>query len=427
MQSGTIFSDLRVGADVAGAKSLRANERLGYRGVQVIGAGFIVSRNEARALGLGIVPGLDAHICEYCNGRDLTATPHDVLVIDLFGLSEARVRSSFPAVYQHVLDKVKPERDQNNRESYKKSWWIHGEPRRDLRPALAGVPRYIATVETAKHRIFSYVDVKVLPDNKLIVLSLSDAWHFAVISSKCHWVWAMANAAKIGVYDGDAVYPKTKCFDPFPFAHPSDPLKARLRQLAEDLDAHQKAQQAQHPKLTLTAMYNVLEKLRARERIEGKDKEIYDQGLIRILGDLHDQIDIAVAEAYGWPINLTDDEILHRLVALNHERAAEEARGLIRWLRPDYQNPAGHAAAVQAQQSELDVGPTDTATKTPWPKALPEQIAAVRSVLQEMGDATPDQIAKRVSRAQGRSVQPLLESLAALGQAQSVEGGRFAA
>ncbi|MFN4130776.1 MAG: RNA-binding protein, partial [Paracoccaceae bacterium] len=77
----------------------------------------------------------------------------------------------------------------------------------------------------------------------------------------------------------------------------------------------------------MTAMYNVLEKLRAKERIEGRDKETYDQGLIGILRDLHDQIDTAVAEAYGWPATLTDDEILHRLVDLNRERAAEEARG----------------------------------------------------------------------------------------------------
>ena len=120
-QRGSIFADLRVGADVAGAAALKANERLGYRGVQIIGAGFIVTRDEARALGLGTVQGLEAHIREYRNGRDLTATPRDVLVIDLFGLTEAEARSRFPAVYQHVLDKVKPERDQNNREGNKRN------------------------------------------------------------------------------------------------------------------------------------------------------------------------------------------------------------------------------------------------------------------------------------------------------------------
>lgn len=64
------------------------------------------------------------------------------------------------------------------------------------------------------------------------------------------------------------------------------------------LDAHRKAQQAAHPRLTLTAIYNVLEKLRAGERIEGRDRETYDAGLIGILRDIHDRIDAAVAEAY---------------------------------------------------------------------------------------------------------------------------------
>jgi hypothetical protein len=81
----------------------------------------------------------------------------------------------------------------------------------------------------------------------------------------------------------DPVYAKSKCFDPFPFPDPTEAQKTRLRSLGEQLDAHRKAQQATHPKLTLTQMYNVLEKLRAGERIEGKDKEIYDQGLVGIL------------------------------------------------------------------------------------------------------------------------------------------------
>ena len=134
------------------------------------------------------------------------------------------------------------------------------------------------------------------------------------MSSRFHEVWALAAG---GTLEDRPRYNHSLCFDPFPFPDPTEALKTRLRSLGEQLDAHRKAQQAAHPKLTLTQMYNVLEKLRAGERIEGKDKEIYDQGLVGILRDLHDQIDAAVAEAYGWPANLSDDEILHRLVDLN--------------------------------------------------------------------------------------------------------------
>ena len=190
-QIGKIHANLRIGADVAGAKALRANEQISSPGVKLHGAGFIVTPAEARALGFGTVPGLEAHIRAYRNGRDLTATPRGVMVIDLFGLSEGEVRTRFPTVYQHVLDKVKPERDQNNRDSYKRNWWVHGEPRRDLRPALEGLPRYIATVETAKHRFFQFLDAATLPDNMLIAIGLDDATALAVLSSRFHVVWAL--------------------------------------------------------------------------------------------------------------------------------------------------------------------------------------------------------------------------------------------
>ncbi len=109
-------------------------------------------------------------------------------------------------------------------------------------------------------------------------------------------------------------YNQSECFAPFPFPSLTNAQRACLREFGEQLDAHRKARQAEHPKLTLTKMYNVLEKLWAGETIEGKDREIYDWGLIGILRQLHDDIDAATAEAYGWSGDLSDDEILHRVV-----------------------------------------------------------------------------------------------------------------
>jgi hypothetical protein len=74
---------------------------------------------------------------------------------------------------------------------------------------------------------------------------------------------------------------------------------------------------------------------------------VFRQSLVSVLKQIHDELDAAVFDAYGWPHDLADDEILHRLVALNRERAAEEARGVIRWLRPEFQNPEGAKAAIQ--------------------------------------------------------------------------------
>lgn len=109
-------------------------------------------------------------------------------------------------------------------------------------------------------------------------------------------------------------------------------------------------------RLTLTQIYNVLEKLRRGEALDDAEEAIKDKGLVLIVKELHDRIDGLAAEAYGWPADLSDDEILARLVALNAERAAEEKRGLVRWLRPDYQR------ARQASRGERRRG----RTKSNW-------------------------------------------------------------
>src|SRR5690606_38206106 len=149
---GLLHADLHVGANVAAAQGLQANLDLSNRGVQLFGAGFIVTEQEAAALGNAPI------IRDYRNGRDLTAEPRLVKVIDAFGLSAEELRTRYPACYQWLVERVKPERDQNNRATYKNGWWFFGEPRKVLRKQLAGLPRYIATVETAKHRTFQFLD-----------------------------------------------------------------------------------------------------------------------------------------------------------------------------------------------------------------------------------------------------------------------------
>lgn len=423
-QIGKIFANLRIGADVAGSTPLKANLDIAGMGVKLHGAGFIVSETEANNLLAENREVGPKHIRRFVNGRDLTQMGRQAYVIDFFGLSEDQARRLLPSAYQRVWDTVKPERDMNQRETRRLKWWLFGETISTFRPAFNKIERYIATTRTAKHRIFQFVTVDVLHESKVVAIALDDAWNISVLSSKIHLSWAMATGAFL---EDRPNYNHSEAFYPFPFPAATETQKASLRDLGEQLDAHRKARQAAHPKLTLTAMYNVLEKLRAGERIEGKDREVYDQGLVGILRDLHDQIDAAVADAYGWPADLSDDEILHRLVDLNKQRAAEEASGHIRWLRPEYQNPAGHQTMAKGEQGALDIGPKDTATKAPWPKSLPEQIAAVQAALADLGEATPEQIARQFQRARSGTVQPLLESLSALGHARPTEGGRFAA
>lgn len=425
VQVGKVFANLQIGADVLSAKALFSNDLIAGRGVQLMGQGFLVSQSEAKSLSADNPKMAIDHIKPYTNGRDLTANSRALWALDFYPLSETEIRAEFPSAYQLISDKVRPEREQNNRKAYRDRWWQFGENVHAVRKAIDGLTRFVGTVYTAKHRVFQFIDGGTLVDATINVIASDDAASLAVLSSRQHVVWSLAAGGRLGV-GNDPRYNKSRCFDPFPFPDITDKQKTRLRALGEELDAHRKRQQAANPKLTLTQMYNVLEKLRAGEVIEGKDREIYDQGLIGILKDLHDKIDAAVAEAYGWPADLSDEDILFRLVALNKERAEEEARGHIRWLRPEYQNPTGQAAA-KGKQTELDVGIAAKVEKAQWPKTLPDQIAAVREMLVEMGEASPEQIARRFSRARTNAVLPLLESLTALGQAEQIEDGRFAA
>jgi hypothetical protein len=235
--TGRINADLTVGVDVTSAQALLSGEGLCSPGVKLHGAGFIVTPQEAKHLGLGRRPGLERHIRPYRNGRDLTSTSRDVMVIDLFGLEAEEARDRFPEVYQHVLRSVKPERDANNRESYKRLWWVFGEPRKDLRPALKDLSRYIATVETAKHRVFQFLDGAILPDNMLVSIASDDAFHLAVLSSRIHVTWVLVQG---GTLEDRPRYTKSHCFDPFPFPDTDEFSRRRIAGLGEQLDRQRK-------------------------------------------------------------------------------------------------------------------------------------------------------------------------------------------
>jgi hypothetical protein len=417
-QTGKIFADLQIGADVTSAMPLQSNEDLSCRGVSLHGAGFIVKPEQAAELGLGRITGLEQHIRPYLNGRDLTGSSRNVMVIDLFGLTALEVQKRFPEVYQWVYDHVKPERDENRRATYSENWWIFGEPRANFRPALKGLPRYISTVETAKHRVFVFLDASTLPDNMLVNIASADAFHLGVLSSNVHVRWALAAG---GTLEDRPRYNKTRCFDPFPFPVCTEAQQQSIRDLADRLDAHRKRQQQLHPWLTLTDMYNVLEKLRANTELTEDDQKIYNAGLISILRELHDELDRAVFATYGWPHDLTTEQIIERIVALNAERRAEEASGLIRWLRPEYQAP--NAVAVTATLAGfVDETPIAARRKQPWPAAIPDQFSAVRDALRTGPLQTPQQIAASFRPASRTRVAEILATLTALGQARESAG-----
>ncbi len=460
---------------------LQSNRGLSFMGVILVGGGFVLEADDPL---LASEPGA---LRRYINGRDLTQVPRNVWVIDFFGLSEEDARSRYPASFQRVYDRVRPERLEVKRESHRRDWWLFGEKRPAMREALSGLSRYIGTAETAKFRTFVFLDQELLPDQKVRVIADDRGETLGVLSSIVHERWASAAGARMGV-GNDLVYNNTTCFEPFPFpdlrsadnfggpigvavvdadGNPrptttlGEYLSDRIRNLGEQLDSHRKRQMEAHHGLTLTGIYNVLDKLRSGDALRANERTIHEQGLVSVLRQLHDELDEAVLHAYGWgdlidtlriahgnvapPEGTTredakrsfDETVLERLVALNAERAAEEARGHIRWLRPEFQNP--QAAAAQ-QQSSLEPGSAadtdetpDTTPATikpvPWPKDTVDQIRAIADLLAASPTAlTLDDIAARFSSrgAWKKRLPQLLEMLTALGRATE-QDGRFSA
>jgi hypothetical protein len=344
------------------------------------------------------------------------------MVIDLDSLEIEEVRRRFPAVYQHVLTTVKPERDVNREPSRRRFWWRFGRRNTELRTALRGLRRYIATPETAKHRFFVFLDASVLPDNKLVNIASSDAYALGVLSSRIHVAWAITRGGRLGI-GNDPVYVKTTCFESFPFPDAAEPQRERIRFLGEQLDAHRKRRQEVHANLTLTEMYNVLEELRAGQVLSPASQIVHDRGLVSVLRDLHDDLDRAVAEAYGWPPDLSTEDILFRLVDLNAARAAEERAGTVRWLRPEYQRIGALQTGLGVEVEQEEEQPVRVG-RLPWPSSLPERVRAVRDYLtQAAAPVPPATVARTFSRARVPDVTAILETLTALGQARRDETG----
>lgn len=422
--AGLIHPDLKVGPNVVAAPPLLANDKLSFMGVTLVGQGFVVEPGD------GLIALESAALKRYLVGNELNRKPKNRFVIDFFGMSALEAQSTFPASYQRLLDRVKPERDTSPRPTYRVHWWLFGEKRPKMREAVQGLSRYIAICRTAKHFVFQFVDGDVLVESKVVAIALDDAYSLGILSSRAHILWAIATGSRHGV-GNDLTYNNSLCFETFPFPRPSLDTAAKVRALGELLDSHRKRQLSLNSELTITEIYNTLEKLRSGDPLSQKEKLVHEQGLVSVLKQIHDDLDAAVFDAYGWPTSLSDEEILTRLVALNAERAAEEAQGEIRWLRPDIQNPTGQKAATQATLIEETDEPEEKASKKaklPWPKTLPERAQAVKAALSaQRTPVTPEQLAKAFLRARVEGVEELLETLASLGQARELADGRFVA
>ncbi len=382
------------------------------------------------------------------------------MVIDMYPLSSDEVRDRFPKVYQHIAERVKPEREAKVGRSvdmaeYAKKWWLFGKVRSELRPVLEPLDRYIVTVETSKHRFFQFLDANVRPDNMLVCIGCEVASILAILSSRLHVSWMLLLG---GTLEDRPRYTKTRIFDPFPAAADQElqlDITNHLEDLGERLDSFRKERIAEHTFLTMTSLYNVLERIRELENdcdvppLSSKERDIHKAGLVSVLKEIHDDIDRTVFQAYGWDdlglalvgkpgatapsLHKTpqqedaEEEVLARLIAVNRERAVEERHGNVRWLRPDYQIPKlGHKIqkselGKQAEASLLLPKPSDD--KPAWPKDRLDQIVIVREMLAHVTKPLVSESLSAAFRGRNtvrrkRRIEEILQTLVAAGVAQ---------
>lgn len=437
-EKGLIHSDVRVGANVAGASQLLANQNMANRGMIPHGKDFLVSLEMADKLDRG------ALLRPYRNYKDLSGTPRGVMVIDTFGLTEQDLQERYPETWQWLHDKVKPERDENKRPAVRERWWLFGEQRKVLRKAHHGLKRYIATGQTGKYRVFQFLDSSVLPDDKLIAFAFEDALFLGILSSVVHVEWALAAGGWMGV-GNDPVYNKSSCFDAFPFPDISDKgLENKIRDIAEKIDQHRKERQVLFQNVTMTGLYNVIDKLRNHEPLNDKERQIHESGLCAVLKSLHDDLDRCVLTAYGWSDLVSPftyerasavNTLLERLVALNQDRSREESQGKVRWIRPEFQMKGGSTDQSSFESliednegsSKKDTQSGFSITKTPWPSEIPAQVAAISKVLSDA--AAPLTLVDIAEHFTGRGpwkkrLPELLETLVALSRAR-LENGHY--
>jgi type II restriction/modification system DNA methylase subunit YeeA len=293
------------------------------------------------------------------NGSDVTRRSRDMWIIDFGWEMSERQASLFEEPFQYIREHVLPKRAENRRETYRVHWWRHVEPR----PALmATLPhQYIATPTVAKHRIFVWLDRRICPDHQLIAVARDDSTTFGILHSRFHESWSLSLGTWLGV-GNDPRYTPTTTFETFPFPEGLT-VNIPSRDYAANPHATKIAKAAQRLDELRQAWLNPPDLIRIEpevvpgypDRILPKDTvaaaQLRERTLTNLynqrpqwLADVHRDLDAAVAAAYGWPADISEEEALGKLLELNLARAAVNGPLLANGAEDDDLNGNGEGA-----------------------------------------------------------------------------------
>ncbi|MBO2694668.1 Eco57I restriction-modification methylase domain-containing protein [Shewanella algae] len=323
---------------------LKENKNKSFQGVKPLGMGFTFDDTDTKGVAstleelsrlLNENPKNKEVIFPYLGGIEVNTDPlqkHYRYIINFHDmpLEEA---AAWPDVLRIVEDKVKPTRAGNNRDAYREKWWQYSEKRPGLYRALKDKKTVIVTCQTSKYISFTRVAADMVFDQRLIVIPSESDADLTILSSNLHIEWAMFFGSSM---KDDPVYTPSDCFETFPFPV-MDEHENKLQCAADDYFNFRKELMVSSG-LGLTKTFN-----RFHDPDE-RSPEIYR------LREIHQKLDQAVLEAYGWadlelsyvfepdyeveegksipwryrwPDELRD-EVLARLLALNKERHQRE-------------------------------------------------------------------------------------------------------
>jgi type II restriction/modification system DNA methylase subunit YeeA len=294
-------------ADLTGAKKLKENLGICFQGM-IKGGPFDISETTAKDLHKSPNPHGRPNsevVVPWINALDIVRRPQHKWIVD-FGVGTAEVEAAlFEAPFEHVKTNVLPFRTTVRRKAQRERWWIHAEARPGLRRAITGLPRFVVTPAVAKHRIFVWVKQPIVPEHSVFVFARDDDYFFGVLHSRAHEVWALATGTQL---ESRPRYTPTTTFETFPFPRPTDAQKAAIAAAAKELN-----------ELRENWLNPPEGSLSTKELNRRTLTNLYNQRPTWLV-NAHKMLDNAVFAAYGWPDNLSDEDMLARLLELNLQR-----------------------------------------------------------------------------------------------------------